>query len=61
MSHPRFFTSILSFIFLYLDTAKDRPITDTDVRNDGRRLRVPGDSRSALPVRHALAAGERSL
>eukprot|EP00962_Isochrysis_galbana_P047343 scaffold19288_cov142-Isochrysis_galbana.AAC.2 len=40
-------------------TAKDRPITDIDLQNDGRRLRVPGDPCSALPVRHALAAGER--
>eukprot|EP00962_Isochrysis_galbana_P012857 scaffold3649_cov108-Isochrysis_galbana.AAC.3 len=29
---------------------KDRPITDTDVQSDERRLRVPGDPHGALPV-----------
>eukprot|EP00962_Isochrysis_galbana_P051953 scaffold23365_cov115-Isochrysis_galbana.AAC.11 len=53
VSHPRFFISILSF-----DAAKDRPITDTDVQSDGRRLRVSGDSRGALPIRDAVAAAD---
>eukprot|EP00962_Isochrysis_galbana_P004912 scaffold1352_cov129-Isochrysis_galbana.AAC.4 len=54
LSHPRFFTSILSS-----DTAKDRPITDTDVQNDGRRLRVHGDPCSALPASSTPCCGCR--
>eukprot|EP00962_Isochrysis_galbana_P046269 scaffold18575_cov104-Isochrysis_galbana.AAC.5 len=52
LSHPRFFISILS-----LGTAKDKPITDTDVQSDGRPLSLPGDSHGALPLlRDAVAA-----
>eukprot|EP00962_Isochrysis_galbana_P045173 scaffold17712_cov111-Isochrysis_galbana.AAC.6 len=40
VSHPRFFISILS-----LGSAKDRPITDTDVQSDGRPLSLPGYNR----------------
>eukprot|EP00962_Isochrysis_galbana_P056395 scaffold28342_cov123-Isochrysis_galbana.AAC.1 len=55
VSHPWFFfISILS-----LGSAKDRPITDTDVQSDGRPLSLPGDSHGALHVRDAVAAARK--
>eukprot|EP00962_Isochrysis_galbana_P024289 scaffold7428_cov120-Isochrysis_galbana.AAC.2 len=54
------FLHLHSFFFLSLDSAKDRPITDTDVQSDGRPLALPGDSHGVLHLRDDLAAARRA-
>eukprot|EP00962_Isochrysis_galbana_P061725 scaffold43165_cov129-Isochrysis_galbana.AAC.1 len=49
-------SAVFSISILYLDVAKNKPITVTDVQSDGRPLAIPRDPRGALLVCDAVAA-----
>eukprot|EP00962_Isochrysis_galbana_P058759 scaffold31970_cov106-Isochrysis_galbana.AAC.1 len=52
-------SAVFSISILSLGSAKDRPITDTDVQSDERPLALPRHPHGAARVRVALAVGCR--